>query len=85
MIEYRESAEPECPGMSFTTYKDIVAKYAPGIDLKKLGIVGWAITPLPVYMSLKNQFPDLELVKADETFLKIFFFYISSKTGALNQ
>lgn len=73
MIEYRESAEPECPGMIFATYKDIVAKYLKKDNIKKLGIVGWAITPLPVYMSLKRQFPDIELVKADHTFLPLRF------------
>ncbi len=73
MIEYRESAEPECPGMAFASYKDIVAKYTPKGSIKKLGIVGWAITPLPVYMSLKAQFPEVELVKADSTFLPLRF------------
>jgi Xaa-Pro aminopeptidase len=73
MIEYRESAEPECPGMTFTSYKDIVAKYTPKGSIKKLGIVGWAITPLPVYISIKEQFPEVELVKADNTFLPLRF------------
>jgi len=73
MIEYRESAEPECPGMTFTSYKDIVAKYTPKGTIKKLGIVGWAITPLPVYMSIKEQFPDAEIVKADVTLLPLRF------------
>jgi len=73
MIEYRESAEPECPGMTFATYKDIVAKYTPKGKIKKLGIVSWAITPLPVFMSLKEQLPDVELVKADNTFLPLRF------------
>ena len=71
MIEYRESAEPECPGMVFTSYKDIVARYTPKGNIKKLGIVGWAITPLPVVTSIKEQFPEVELVKADETFLPL--------------
>ncbi|MDD2311318.1 MAG: Xaa-Pro peptidase family protein [Petrimonas sp.] len=66
LIEYRESAEPDAPGMSFITYKDLLEKY----DLqhiRKLGIVGWAITPLPVYTSLKEQLPNVEIVKADMT------------------
>ena len=37
MIEYRESAEPECPGMAFASYKDIVAKYTPKGQDKKTG------------------------------------------------
>ncbi|RIH66956.1 aminopeptidase P family protein [Mariniphaga sediminis] len=66
LIEYRESAEPDAPGMSFITYKDLIAKYVPQ-GIKKLGIVGWAITSLPVYMALKEQLPGVELVKADMT------------------
>ncbi|HOB85736.1 MAG TPA: Xaa-Pro peptidase family protein [Bacteroidales bacterium] len=73
MIEYRESAEPECPGMKFATFKDIISKYAPGGKVRKLGIVGWAITTLPVYMSLKEQLPDVELIKADQTLLPLRF------------
>ncbi|MDD4107439.1 MAG: Xaa-Pro peptidase family protein [Prolixibacteraceae bacterium] len=73
MIEYRESAEPECPGMIFTTYRDVVNKYFPQKTIKKLGIVGWAITPLPVYTSLKNQFSEADLIKADETLLPLRF------------
>jgi len=73
MLEYRESAEPECPGMSFTSYKDLIAKYTPKGRIKNLGIVGWAITPLPVYMSIKEQFPEIELVKADTTLLPLRF------------
>ncbi len=73
MIEYRESAEPECPGMSFKSYSDIIETYSPKGSIKKLGIVGWAITPLPVYWSLKEQLPEVELVKADSTLLPLRF------------
>lgn len=73
MVEYRESAEPECPGMVFASFTDVVAKYSPNGRIQKLGIVGWAITPLPVYMSLKEQLPEVELVKADTTFLPLRF------------
>ena len=66
MLEYRESAEPDAPGMTFLNYRDLVAKYVPG-GIKKLGIAGWAITSLPVYTSLREQLPDVELVKADMT------------------
>jgi Xaa-Pro aminopeptidase len=68
MIEYRESAEPEYPGMTFLTYPEIVAKYFPNKEIKKLGIVGWQITPMPVYMSLQKHFPGIELVRADDSF-----------------
>ena len=73
LLEYRESAEPECPGMVFSSFKDIVSKFTPKGSIKKLGIVGWAITPLPVYFALKEQLPGVELVKADSTFLPLRF------------
>ena len=73
MIEYRESAEPECPGMDFAGFQDIVARYTPNGQIKKLGIVGWSVTTLPVYTALQEQLPDVELVKADKTFLPLRF------------
>ncbi|MDR2916867.1 MAG: Xaa-Pro peptidase family protein [Tannerella sp.] len=66
LIEYRESAEPDAPGMSFINFKELIAKYVPN-GIKKLGIVGWAITSLPVYTSLKEQLSGVELIKADMT------------------
>jgi Xaa-Pro aminopeptidase len=85
MIEYRESAEPECPGMVFKSYKDIVAKYTPNGSIKKLGIVGWAITPLPVVTSIKEQFPEVEIVKADATFLPLRFVKSENELECMRQ
>lgn len=62
--EYRESAEPDFPGMAFMTFDKLEKKYFPK-GIKKLGLVGSAITSLPVYLALKEQLPDAELVKAD--------------------
>jgi Xaa-Pro aminopeptidase len=73
MVEYRESAEPQYPTIAVATYRDIVRKYTPGGKLTKLGIVGWSITPLPVYMSLKEQLPEVDLIKADDVFLPLRF------------
>ncbi len=73
MIEYRESAEPQYPGIAVADYRDAFAAAMPGKTVKKLGIVSWSITPLPVYMSLREQMPDAELVKADETLLPLRF------------
>lgn len=78
MIEYREFAEPQYPGISVATFKDIAQKAMNGKKLSKLGIVSWAITTLPVFMSLKEQLPDVELVKADDTFAPLR--YIKSET-----
>jgi Xaa-Pro aminopeptidase len=71
MVEYRESADPEYPGISVANYRDVITSALGGRPLKKLGIVSYSITPLPVYMSLKEQLPDVELVKADETLISL--------------
>jgi len=67
MVEYRESADPEYPGIPVATFKDVVAKAMPGRKLRRLGLVGTTILPLPVYESLRRDLPDVELVKADDT------------------
>jgi len=71
MLEYRESADPEYPGISVATFKDIVKKAMPRRTLKKLGLVGYSIMPLPVYMSLKEDLPGVRLVKADDTLIDL--------------
>lgn len=71
MIEYRESAEPDYPGIPVATFPDIVRKAMPRRRLRKLGLVGTAILPLPVYESLRRQLPGVKLVKADDTLVSL--------------
>jgi len=84
MLEYRESAEPDAPGMTFMNYKDIITKYVPG-GVKKLGIAGWAITSLPVYTSLCAQLPDVELVKADMTLWPLRFIKTETELACMRE
>lgn len=67
MVQYRESAEPEYPGMTCLSYKEVAEKYWPGKPLKKVGIVGTAITPHHIFTSLQEQIPGVDIVKADMT------------------
>ena len=71
MIEYRESADPEYPGIPVAHFEDVVRKALPGKKLKKLGLVGYSIMPLPVYMSLKKELPGVQLIKADDTLISL--------------
>ena len=71
MVEYRESAEPEYPGIRVATFKDIVKKAIPGGKIKKLGLVGHSIMSLPVYMSLQKELPHVKLIKADDTLINL--------------
>ena len=71
MVAYRESAEPEYPGISVATFKDVIKKAMPRRKLKKLGLVGYSIMPLPVYRGLKDDLNGAQLVKADETLIDL--------------
>lgn len=71
MVEYRESAEPQYPGIPVASYRDVVKRAMPGRKLKKLGIVSWSITTLPVWTRLKEDLPGVQLIKADDTLINL--------------
>lgn len=71
MVEYRESAEPEYPGIPVAHFKDVVKMTMPGKKLRKLGLVGYSVMPLPVYHSLCSELPKVELIKADDTLISL--------------
>ena len=71
MVEYRESADPEYPGIPVASYNDVVKKAMGRAPLRKLGLVGHSILPLPVYLRLQKDLPDVKLIKADETLTKL--------------
>ena len=68
MLNYRESAEPDYPGIALATYKDVVKLSMGSKKLKKLGLVGTAVMTLPTLNAVKEQLPGVEIVAADEVF-----------------
>lgn len=71
MVEYRESAEPEYPGVSVVPYQQVVRDAMAGRLLRRLGLVGYSIMTLPVFKSLQREVPGVELVKADDTLIDL--------------
>jgi Xaa-Pro aminopeptidase len=67
MLEYRESADPDYPGIAVSSYTDVVARAMPQRPLRRLGLVGYSVMTLPVYRRLQCDLPGVELVKADDT------------------
>ena len=68
MLNYRESAEPDYPGIALSTF-DAVAKAAMGKKkLKTLGLVGTAVMTKPTLDALAAQLPGVELIPADPVF-----------------
>lgn len=85
MLEYRESAEPDYPGMELLNFKEVVEKYWPGKELKRIGIVGSAITPHHIYTSLQEQIPGVEVVKADMTLWPLRFVKSENEIASLKR
>lgn len=65
LVEYREPAEPDYPTITVDTFKELFREQA-GTAPKRIGLAGWAVFPLPVYLGLKEAFPEAEFVKADD-------------------
>jgi Xaa-Pro aminopeptidase len=64
LVEYREPAEPDYPSIQVDSFRSLILETI-GHEPKRIGLVGWAIFPLPVYKGLREAFPNAELVKAD--------------------
>ena len=67
MLNYRESAEPDYPGIPLATYPEVV-KMSGMKELKKLGLVGTAVMTKPTLDAVASQLPGVEVVVADEVF-----------------
>lgn len=79
MIDYRESAEPEYPGIQVAHFPDVVKMAMGSRPLKKLGLIGCSIMPLPVYFSLQRELPGVELIKADDALATLRFIKSTSE------
>ncbi len=65
LVEYRESADPQYPDMEASTFKKAFESI--GVtDPKRIGIGGYLVTTAPVLDSLRAEFPDAEIVRADD-------------------
>jgi len=67
MIEYRESAEPDYPGIPVSTFSDVFAELNGGRGVRRLGLGDWSILPMPVYEGVRKAVGTKgELVRAED-------------------
>jgi Xaa-Pro aminopeptidase len=64
LTEYREPAEPDYPDIAVASFREVFCRQC-GKEPKRIGIGGWAVMPLPVWMGLQEAFPEAEFVPAD--------------------
>jgi Xaa-Pro aminopeptidase len=65
ILQYRESAEPDYPDLKLDDFFMVFKEMIDG-KIKKIGLAGYQIFPLPVYDAIKKAVPDAEIIKADE-------------------
>lgn len=65
MAEYRETADPEYPGMAADSYTDTFESI--GVkNPKRIGLAGYLCTNMAMYEGLKKCFPEAEIINADD-------------------
>ena len=62
MMDFRESSQPDYPGSTLPTWKDIIAEFKP----KRLGVAGWHMFPHSIMEDLRAAAGSCEIVNADE-------------------
>ena len=65
MVEYRESAEPDYPNIKVDTFESIFREMFGKKKIKKVGLEGYQIFPLPIYQSLKKALPETKILKSN--------------------
>ncbi|MCD6235990.1 MAG: aminopeptidase P family protein [Thaumarchaeota archaeon] len=85
LLEYRESAEPDYPGMRLSTFRDVFEEATGGRKVKRLGIAGYAIMPLPVIEGLRKVLPETEFVKADNILRRLRSLKSENEIAALRE
>lgn len=66
--EYRESSEPEYPGVALTTFSDLFSEVIDASSFRRVGIVGYPLMPTPIYKSINETARGFqcEVVRAEE-------------------
>ena len=65
LLHYRESAEPDYPGVELDTFADVFKKVG-GKEVKRIGIAGLPVMPVTVYEQIKKHAGKAEIVRADD-------------------
>ncbi len=66
ILQYRESAEPEYPGIALADFQSLFAKANGGRGVKTLGIAGYTAMAVSVYDAVRAALPRARIVKADD-------------------
>ncbi len=66
ILYYRETAEPQYPGIKLDSFAEVFKKANRGKGVKRLGIAGYPALPITIYQAIKEALPDAEIIQADD-------------------
>ena len=67
MLEYREAAEPDYPGIPVSSFAEVFAEASGGKGIRRLGLGDYSVLPMPVFEGVRNALsPGGELVRAED-------------------
>jgi Xaa-Pro aminopeptidase len=66
ILQYRESAEPEYPGVKLDTFQEVFAMLVPQGGARRIGIAGLSVMPVTVYQAIREAAGSAEVVRADD-------------------
>lgn len=69
--EYRESADPAYPDIQTSSYRDVFQSIGVKGDRIRIGVGGYLVTTLPMLEGLKEQYPNAEIVRADDIMIEL--------------
>jgi len=71
LLSYRESSEPEYPGKALDTFASVFDEVSGGKGVRRLGLVGYPITSVPVWEGLGAAMAGNEIVRADDIVIEM--------------
>jgi len=71
ILEYRESSEPEYPGVTLDTFPSVFSEISKGKGVKNLGIAGYTVANVPVYTALQQAMTGEKIVRADDIVIEM--------------
>jgi len=71
LMEYRESADPSYPELKPDTYKDVFKALGVNRMKIKIGVASFLDTNVVMMEGLKNNFPEAEIVRADDIMVEL--------------
>ena len=66
ILWYRESAEPEYPGVKLDSFEGVFKELAGRKEIKRIGIAGLSVMPFTLYDAIKKAAGKAKVVRADD-------------------